>query len=91
MGKLVKSNGEEKLALSKKDFERVEKVYPHSKSQRTNPRFRTVNGSFNIEHQETIDLCIEHFDKKWGVRLNRTQALDHILFTFRRSYFGGSQ
>ena len=84
MSRIVKSNGEEKLALSKKDltatFSTIEEELASQK--RGQKLQRTASASFHVEYQYVINKCIDVFYRHHGVRISRAQALDHILHSW---------
>ncbi len=84
MARIGKSNGEDKLALSKKeltatfDVERPD-LAAQKRGQKTQ---RTASASFSAEYQDVINHCIDVFYRHHGIRLSRSQALDHILHSW---------
>ena len=84
MSRIVKSNGEEKLALSKKDFCLKKGNISIKKllGEDARPDTRTASASFSVEYQDVINKCIDVFYRHHGIRINRTQALDHILHSW---------
>jgi hypothetical protein len=84
MARIVKSNGEDKLALSKNDltatFNTIEEelaAYDKKHSQTL-----TASGSFSVKYQSVINHCQDVFYRQHGIRISRTQALDHILHSW---------
>lgn len=86
MSRIVKSNGEDKLALSKEDltatFSTIEEELAAQNQKRGQKLHRTASASFSVEYQYVINKCIDVFYRHHGVRLSRAQALDHILHSW---------
>ena len=82
MARIVKSNGETKIAISKDDFDPkyiIEGVHAH----RTQPS--NISATFSFEYEEVLFKCMSDFHRLHGIRINRTQALDHILHQWASS------